>query len=135
MQCRVKGNWFKPHWGHIFAGADVPQIFVFLGAIGAFGRNKKYFPHFLGGHPRRRGVPAKPPPPPPFRPPPPPAPSPPSNTCLATGRCLHLWLEPMLKIRETHDLLRAPEVHKSHSIAVIIFSGGILISTYPRILV
>ena len=74
MQCRFTGSCFKPHWRHSFAGDDVPQIFVFLGAIAIFGRKKKIFPNFLpdtlGG-----GVSQPdPPPPPPSRPPPPPPP-------------------------------------------------------------
>ena len=81
MRCRFTGSWFKPNRRHSFAGDDVPQIFVFLGAIAIFGRKKKIFPNFLpdtlGG-----GVSQPdPPPPPPLQTPPTP-PSPPSNTWL-----------------------------------------------------
>ena len=84
MRCRFTGSWFKPHRRHSFAGDDVPQIFVFLGAIAIFGRKKKIFPNFLpdtlGG-----GVSQPdPPPPPPLQTPPTP-PSPPSNTWLPMG--------------------------------------------------
>ena len=72
MHCRSTGSWFKPYWMHIFAGDDVPQIFVFLGAIAIFGRKKKIFPIFLpdtlGG-----GV-SQSDPPPPQTPPSPPLP-------------------------------------------------------------
>ena len=76
MHSRLIGSWFNPYWRHIFAGDDVPQIFVFLGAIAIFGRKKKIFPIFLpdtlGG-----GVSQPDPPPPPPSDPPTPPPHPP----------------------------------------------------------
>ena len=67
-RCRSTGSWFKPYWRHIFAGDDVPQIFVFLGAIAIFGRKKNFFPIFL---PDTQPDPAPPPSDPPIPPPPP----------------------------------------------------------------
>ena len=94
MRCRFTGSWFKPHRRYSFAGDDVPQIFVFLGAIAIFGKKKKIFPNFLpdtlGG-----GVSQPdPPPPPPLQTPPTP-PSPPSNTCLGGGQA---------SSRDSHEL-------------------------------